>query len=57
MYLIFFYFRERLKRNYTLGEYYLEIEYNDLKMFDEGAAIKVKSQPTTFLPVVIFETF
>lgn len=45
-------YREELKRNYTLGKYYLNVEFNDLKTFDEEAANKIKRCPTLFLPAL-----
>jgi len=33
-------------------EYYLKIDFADLKMFDEEAASKIQRYPATFLPAV-----
>ena len=46
-------FREKLKRNYSLGRYFLNIEFDDLKTFDEEAANKIKRYPATFIPAVL----
>ena len=46
-------FREQLKRNYTLGQYYLTIQFNDLRNFEEDVANKLRRYPATLLPAVI----
>ncbi|VDK46097.1 unnamed protein product [Anisakis simplex] len=45
-------YREQLKKNYNLGEYRLEISLNDLKNFDEEAAIKLRKYPSRFMPAL-----
>lgn len=45
-------FRDALKRQYNLGQYWLEINIEDLASFDENLADKVYKQPTEHLPVV-----
>ncbi|KAL3089814.1 hypothetical protein niasHT_020256 [Heterodera trifolii] len=47
-----FKYREELKLNYTLGNYSLSVDFNDLATFDEDAAGKIKRYPTTFLPAL-----
>uniref|UniRef100_A0A914HME9 DNA replication licensing factor MCM5 n=1 Tax=Globodera rostochiensis TaxID=31243 RepID=A0A914HME9_GLORO len=47
-----FKYREDLKLNYTLGNYSLSVDFNDLATFDEDAAGKIKRYPTTFLPAL-----
>lgn len=50
-------FREQLKKNYNLGEYHLEVSLNDLKNFDEEAAVKLRKYPSRFLPAVCLISF
>ncbi|KHN74216.1 DNA replication licensing factor mcm-5 [Toxocara canis] len=45
-------YREQLKKNYNRGEYRLEISLNDLKNFDEEAAIKLRKCPSRFMPAL-----
>jgi len=45
-------FREQLKKNYTLGQYYLTIQFNDLRNFEEDVANKLRRYPATLLPAV-----
>lgn len=45
-------YREQLKKNYNLGEYHLEVSLNDLKNFDEEAAVKLRKYPSRFLPAL-----
>lgn len=47
-------FRDQLKLNYNAMDYFLDIDYDDLKMFDEEAANKIKRYPATFLPAVSY---
>ena len=42
-------YREQLKKNYELGQYYLEIDYLDLKSFDEKSADKLKENPSQYI--------
>uniref|UniRef100_A0A7E4UXU3 DNA replication licensing factor MCM5 n=1 Tax=Panagrellus redivivus TaxID=6233 RepID=A0A7E4UXU3_PANRE len=42
-------YREQLKRNYLLGDYYLEVEFADLKDYNEEAAIRLKSKPAQYI--------
>uniref|UniRef100_A0AC34QA03 DNA replication licensing factor MCM5 n=1 Tax=Panagrolaimus sp. JU765 TaxID=591449 RepID=A0AC34QA03_9BILA len=42
-------YREQLKRNYQLGEYCLEIEFADLKQFDEESAMKLRMSPAQYI--------
>ncbi|KAI1730732.1 MCM2/3/5 family domain-containing protein [Ditylenchus destructor] len=45
-------YRDQLKLNYNAMDYFLDIGYDDLKMFDEDAANKIKRYPATFLPAL-----
>lgn len=45
-------FRDTLKRNYNLGQYFLDIDLGDLTSFDETLAEKLQKQPTEHLPIV-----
>ena len=38
-------FSDTLKRNYLLGKFYLDVEFEDLAGFDENLADKLKKQP------------
>jgi len=51
----FCYFRDELKRHYNLGEYYLEVEIEDVASFDEALAEKLYKLPTEHLPLVRFK--
>lgn len=44
-------YRDSLKRNYNLGQYWLAINLEDLAAFDESLAEKISKQPTDYLPV------
>ncbi|KAK4885009.1 hypothetical protein RN001_001280 [Aquatica leii] len=44
-------YRDTLKRNYNLQQYYLEVMLEDLGSFNETLAEKVIKQPTDHLPV------
>jgi DNA replication licensing factor MCM5 len=50
-------YREQLKKNYQLGEYYLEIEFADLKQFDEESAMKLKNSPAHYISAVYLTLF
>ncbi|XP_008555386.1 DNA replication licensing factor Mcm5 [Microplitis demolitor] len=44
-------YRDALKRNYNLGQYWVEVNLEDLGAFDESLAEKLYKQPTEYLPV------
>ncbi|XP_018321449.1 DNA replication licensing factor Mcm5-like [Agrilus planipennis] len=44
-------YRDTLKRNYNLKQYYLEVNIEDLASYDEVLAEKLYKQPTEHLPV------
>lgn len=44
--------RDELKRHYTLGEYWVEVEMEDLASFDEDLSDCVYKLPTENLPLV-----
>ncbi|KAF5288491.1 hypothetical protein FQA39_LY15420 [Lamprigera yunnana] len=44
-------YRDTLKRNYNLGQYYLEVNLEDLGSFNETLAEKIVKQPTEHLPI------
>ena len=41
-----------MKRNYNLGQYWVEINLEDLAAFDESLAEKVYKHPTEYLPIL-----
>lgn len=45
------FFRDTLKRNYNLGQYYLEVNIEDVGSFDENLADKLYKQPSEHLPI------
>ena len=45
-------FRDELKRNYNLGQYWLEVDLEDVSSFDEALAEKLYKLPTEHLPLV-----
>ncbi|XP_065348701.1 DNA replication licensing factor Mcm5 [Cloeon dipterum] len=44
-------YRERLKRNYNIGQYYLEVNLEDLASMDENLADKFYKEPTEHHPL------
>lgn len=46
-----FAFRDALKRNYNLQQYYLEVNLEDLASFDEGLADKLYKLPAEHIPI------
>ncbi|XP_052769415.1 DNA replication licensing factor mcm5-like [Mya arenaria] len=44
-------YRDELKRHYNLGEYYLEVEIEDVSSFDEALAEKLYKLPAQHLPL------
>lgn len=44
-------YRDQLKRHYNLGQYYLEVDLQDLTSFDELLADKLTKSPAEFLPL------
>ncbi|KAF7284925.1 hypothetical protein GWI33_017404 [Rhynchophorus ferrugineus] len=44
-------YRDNLKRNYNLRQYYLDINIEDLASFDEALADKLYKQPAEHLPI------
>ncbi|XP_032221696.2 DNA replication licensing factor mcm5-A [Nematostella vectensis] len=47
-------YRDQLKQHYNLGQYYLEVDLEDLSSFDENLADKLRKNPSEYLP--LFET-
>ncbi|XP_033127896.1 DNA replication licensing factor MCM5-like [Anneissia japonica] len=45
-------YRDELKRNYNLRQYWLEINIDDLRSYDEDLAEKLMKQPTEYLPLL-----
>eukprot|EP00794_Sanderia_malayensis_P020544 gene20544-22565_t len=45
-------YRDQLKQHYNLGEYYLEVDLNDLASYDELLADKLLKSPTEFIPLL-----
>lgn len=50
-----FSFRDQLKRHYNLGQYWLEIEAEDVASFDETLADNMYKLPAEHLPLVGIE--
>lgn len=48
----FLVFSEQLKTNYNLGKYYVEVDFADLKTFNEETATKLAHYPNKFMPEV-----
>ncbi|XP_061436243.1 DNA replication licensing factor MCM5 [Lethenteron reissneri] len=46
-----FKYRDELKRHYNLGEFWIEVELEDLSSFDEDLADTLTKQPAEFLPL------
>ena len=44
-------YRDQLKRNYNLGQYWLEVDIEDVSSFDESLADKLYAVPTENLPL------
>lgn len=44
--------RDQLKRHYSLQEYFLEVDLEDLTHYDTALAEKLTKQPTDLLPLV-----
>lgn len=44
-------FRDALKRNYNLGQFFVEVNIEDLGSFDEALADKIYKQPSEYLPI------
>ncbi|KAJ8973055.1 hypothetical protein NQ317_011335 [Molorchus minor] len=44
-------YRDTLKRNYNLRQYYLEVNIEDVGSFDENLADKIYKQPAEHLPI------
>lgn len=44
--------RDELKRHYTLGEFWVEVEMEDLASFDEDLSDCLYKMPTENLPLV-----
>lgn len=45
-------YRDALKRNYNLHQYWVEINIEDLSSFDEVLAEKLYKKPTEHLPIL-----
>ncbi|KAI6178632.1 DNA replication licensing factor MCM5 [Aphelenchoides besseyi] len=45
-------YREQLKLNYSAKNYYVEVDYGDLKLFNEEAAAKLSRYPNKFIPAL-----
>ena len=50
--VIIAHFRDELKRHYNLGQYWLQVDVEDLASYDESLADKLTKQPTETLPLV-----
>lgn len=49
---MYLYFRDTLKRNYNIGQYWLEVNIEDLASFNENLADKFYKEPTEHHPIV-----
>lgn len=49
--LLTYFVRDALKRNYNLGQYYLEVIIEDVGSFDDNLADKLYKQPSEHLPI------
>lgn len=49
---LYFCLRDQLKRNYNLGQYWLDVEIEDVSSFDEALAEKLSKIPSEHLPLV-----
>lgn len=49
---VFSQIRDELKRHYTMGEYWVEVEMEDLASFDEDLSDCLYKRPTDNLPLV-----
>lgn len=45
-------YRDALKQQYNLGQYFLEVSIEDISSFDEMLAHKLQKQPAEYLPLV-----
>jgi hypothetical protein len=50
-------FRDALKQQYNLGQYFLEVSIEDIPSFDELLAHKLQKQPSDNLPLVYLLKF
>ena len=55
IYVSLIYCRDQLKRNYNLGQYYLDVSLDDLRNYDERLADKLLKSPTEYVPVVMIK--
>lgn len=46
-------FRDQLKRHYNIGQYWLEVDVDDIASFDENLSELLIKQPAEHLPLVI----
>jgi len=44
-------YRDQLKRNYNLGQYFLDVSLDDLRSYDEHLAEKIRKTPTEYVHV------
>lgn len=44
-------YRDTLKRNYNLKQFWIEINLEDLGAYDESLSEKIYKQPTEYLPI------
>jgi len=44
-------YRDQLKRNYNLGQYFLDVDLDDLTSYDELAADKILKFPAEYMPI------
>lgn len=49
--------RDQLKRNYNLGQHWLDVEIEDVSSFDEALAEKLSKIPSEHLPLVCMKNY
>lgn len=47
-----FYYRDKLQASYVQGDYFIDIDVDDLRGFDPSLMELVRSNPTTYLPLL-----
>ncbi|KAH7701690.1 hypothetical protein AAVH_31172, partial [Aphelenchoides avenae] len=45
-------YRQRLVFNYRQGDYFIDVDFDDLLMFNEEAAMNLKRQPAKYIPAM-----
>lgn len=45
-------YRDRLKQNYLLGKFYVDVSFDDLKTYNEEVALKLEMYPSKYQPAL-----